>query len=60
MLNPLDGLNLSRSQKKDLDELEKLAGFSPSAKKGKNMLTQVAGDFVGRVCQALTVDDEGV
>ena len=28
MLNPLDGLNLSRSQKKDLDELEKLAGFS--------------------------------
>ena len=46
MLNPLDGLNLSRSQKKDLDELEKLAGFSPSAKKGKNMLTQVAGDLV--------------
>ncbi len=46
MLNPLDGLNLSRSQKKDLDELEKLAGFSPSAKKGKNMLTQLAGDIV--------------
>ncbi|MBR4330603.1 MAG: hypothetical protein IKP71_12225, partial [Candidatus Riflebacteria bacterium] len=46
MLNPLDGLNLSRSQKKDLDELEKLAGFSPSAKKDKNMLTQVAGDLV--------------
>lgn len=46
MLNPLDGLNLSRSQKKDLDELEKLAGFSPSAKKGKNMLTQLAGDLV--------------
>lgn len=46
MLNPLDGLNLSRSQKKDLDELEKLAGFSPSSKKGKNMLTQLAGDLV--------------
>ena len=46
MLNPLDGLNLSRSQKKDLDELEKLTGFSPSAKKGKNMLTQLAGDLV--------------
>ena len=46
MLNPLDGLNLSRSQKKDLDELEKLAGFSPSTKKGKNMLTQLAGDLV--------------
>ena len=46
MLNPLDGLNLSRSQKKDLDELEKLAGFSPSSTKGKNMLTQLAGDLV--------------
>jgi hypothetical protein len=44
MLNPLDGLNLSRSQKKNLDELEKLAGFSPS--KGKNMVSQLAGDIV--------------
>ncbi|MBQ3643110.1 MAG: hypothetical protein II961_00800 [Candidatus Riflebacteria bacterium] len=45
MLNPLDGLNLSRSQKKNLDELEKLAGFSPSSK-GKNMVTQLAGDLM--------------
>ena len=41
MLNPLDSLNLSRSQKKNLDELEKLAGFSPSSK-SKNMVSQLA------------------
>ena len=45
MLNPLDGLNLSRSQKKNLDELEKLAGFSPSSKE-KDMVSQLAGDIV--------------
>lgn len=44
MINPLDNLNLSRSQKKNLDELEKLAGFSPS--KNKNMVSQLAGDLV--------------
>ena len=44
MMNPLDNLNLSRSQKKNLDELEKLAGFSPS--KNKNMVSQLAGDLV--------------
>ena len=45
MINPLDNLNLSRSQKKNLDELEKLAGFSPSSK-GKNKISQLAGDLV--------------
>ncbi len=45
MLNPLDGLNLSRSSKKNFDELEKLAGFSPSAA-GKNKFSQLAGDLV--------------
>lgn len=47
MLNPLDSLNLSRSQKKNLDELEKLAGFSPSSK-SKNMVSQLAGDLVNK------------
>ena len=45
MINPLDNLNLSRSQKKNLDELEKLAGFSPTSK-GKNKISQLAGDLV--------------
>ena len=45
MLNPLDSLNLSRSQKKNLDELEKLAGF-PNSQKQKNKFSQVAGNLV--------------
>lgn len=44
MLNPLDGLNLSRSQKKNFDELEKLAGFSPNA--SSNKFSQLAGNLV--------------
>lgn len=44
MLNPLDGLNLSRSQKKNFDELEKLAGFSPNA--SGNKFSQLAGNLV--------------
>ena len=45
MLNPLDGLNLSRRQKNGLDELEKLAGFSPS-KNGGNKFSQLADNLV--------------
>ena len=48
MLNPLDGLNLSRSQKKSFDELEKLAGFSP-ANSDKNKFSQLAGNIVKKI-----------
>ncbi|KAF1081128.1 MAG: hypothetical protein GQF41_2396 [Candidatus Rifleibacterium amylolyticum] len=41
MINPLDDLIMSRNQK-GLDELEKLAGFSPG-KGGKDKFSEVAG-----------------
>ncbi len=44
MINPLDDLNISRNQK-SLDELEKLAGFSPN-KGGSNKFTELAGKLV--------------
>ena len=44
MINPLDDLNISRNQK-SLDELEKLAGFSPN-KGGSDKFTELAGKLV--------------
>ena len=44
MINPLDDLNISRNQR-SLDELEKLAGFSPH-KGGSNKFTELAGKLV--------------
>ncbi len=44
MINPLDDLNISRNQK-SLEELEKLAGFSPN-KGGSNKFTELAGKLV--------------
>lgn len=52
MLNPLDSLNLSRSQKKNFDELEKLAGFSPNPS-DKSKFSQLAGDIVKKKEEAL-------
>ena len=47
MINPLDDLNNSRNQK-SLDELEKLAGFSPR-KGGSNKFTDLAEKLVKQV-----------
>lgn len=44
MINPLDDLNFSRNVK-NLDELEKLAGFSPG-KNSKDKFSEVAGKLV--------------
>lgn len=44
MINPLDELNMSRNQK-SLDELEKLAGFSPK-KSGSDKFSDLAGKLV--------------
>lgn len=44
MINPLDDLNASRSNK-SLDELEKLAGFSPK-KNGNDKFSELAGKLV--------------
>lgn len=44
MINPLDDLNFSRNQK-SIEELEKLAGFSPN-RSGSNKFTAVADSLV--------------
>lgn len=44
MINPLDDLNFSRNQK-SIEELEKLAGFSPN-RSGSNKFTAVAENLV--------------
>lgn len=44
MINPLDDLNISRNQK-SLEELEKLAGFSPK-KDGGDKFAELAGKIV--------------
>jgi hypothetical protein len=50
MINPLDELLMSRS-KKNLDELEKLAGFSPG-KGAKDKFSEVAGNVAKKGEQA--------
>ncbi|MBU1105552.1 MAG: hypothetical protein KKB51_02695 [Candidatus Riflebacteria bacterium] len=57
MINPIDDLITSRNQK-SLDELEKLAGFSPG-KSGSNKFSEVAGKVVKKADQASDQTKDG-
>ena len=57
MINPLDDLIMSRN-KKSLDELEKLAGFSPG-KSGKDKFSEVAGNVTKKAEQGTEPGKEG-